>query len=454
MQNPYTNRGMIRDPSIFFGRIEDLTRIYTMLADTQSVSILGDRRIGKSSLLYCLALPIVQARIPEFDFSDYIFVHIDLQGSTHKSPEEFFGYLLNKLGAKKLLRLKISTKVSRDVFEETIAKINAMGLKIVLLLDEFDSVARNEQFDLTFFSFLRFMATNYNLSLITASQRRLADLGRSSITDSHFFNIFGVVVLSTLKLDEALELITMPSVRAGHSLANEADWVLQLAGTHPLFVQMACFYLFEAKVHLQREVKVDYETIMKLFFAEAQDHFNYALAHLSNVDRQILQEEIWKPQGPYRHYLAASAEFRRFAREQSEWPESKVHFITKEAVEDALEHLWDLVSLGQSQLTNLNIVRTRLLQNSLNASGSDTGKVIREVLIESMQHLKVEERDEKMDDKKWRYWSILQRRYVEKKQNVEIVARLNISNRTFYRERNEAIEALVTILHDMELSHP
>jgi hypothetical protein len=37
MQNPYTNRGMICGPSIFFRRAEDLARIYDLLANTERV---------------------------------------------------------------------------------------------------------------------------------------------------------------------------------------------------------------------------------------------------------------------------------------------------------------------------------------------------------------------------------------------------------------------------------
>ncbi len=450
MQNPYTNRGMIRDPSMFFGRAEDLARIYALLANTQSLSIIGDRRIGKSSLLYCLTLPAVQARVQGHDFSDYVFVHIDLQGSIHKTPEEFLGYLLGKLRVQARGRVKFSasSKASQEVFEETIAQINTKGFNIILLLDEFDAVIRNDRFDATFFGFLRFIATNYNLSLVTASQRRLADLSRSSINDSHFFNIFGVVTLGVLKQDEAVNLITVPSAKAGYTLADEATWVLHLAGTHPLFVQIACFYLFEARAHLEGSSGINHEAVRKLFYEEAQDHFNYALQHLISQDRQILQEEIWKEQGPYRHYLVASAEFRRFVREQSEWPESKMHLITREVVEDVLELLWDLASLGQSPLTNLNTIRTRLAQGDL-TSIADTGQALREVLIAAIEHLRAGGREEKTD-RRWRYWFILQRRYVEKELNKDIIAKLNIADRTFYRERNEAIEALVTVLRDME----
>ena len=44
MRNPYTHRAAVRDPQMFFGRTSALTRLFALLANGQSVSIVGDRR--------------------------------------------------------------------------------------------------------------------------------------------------------------------------------------------------------------------------------------------------------------------------------------------------------------------------------------------------------------------------------------------------------------------------
>ena len=62
MLNPYSNRKMITKAEDFFGRRKELRQIYSQLQTSQSVSIVYPRRIGKSSLLYCLALPEIQKR--------------------------------------------------------------------------------------------------------------------------------------------------------------------------------------------------------------------------------------------------------------------------------------------------------------------------------------------------------------------------------------------------------
>ena len=53
--NPFTERGIIRDPKLFFGRKHELKQTFERLAAMQSVSIFGERRIGKSSLLVMIA---------------------------------------------------------------------------------------------------------------------------------------------------------------------------------------------------------------------------------------------------------------------------------------------------------------------------------------------------------------------------------------------------------------
>ncbi len=48
--NPFTNRGLVTDLADFIGRREQMVEIYTRLDKMESTSIVGEGRIGKSSL--------------------------------------------------------------------------------------------------------------------------------------------------------------------------------------------------------------------------------------------------------------------------------------------------------------------------------------------------------------------------------------------------------------------
>lgn len=54
--NPFTNRSMIKQENEFVGRERELTDILARIRNGNPVSVIGERRIGKSSLLYHLYL--------------------------------------------------------------------------------------------------------------------------------------------------------------------------------------------------------------------------------------------------------------------------------------------------------------------------------------------------------------------------------------------------------------
>ena len=64
LRNPYLNRSMIRSLDRFFGRQSQIERIMARLDSPtpQSVSLVGERRTGKSSLLWHLAQEEIYSR--------------------------------------------------------------------------------------------------------------------------------------------------------------------------------------------------------------------------------------------------------------------------------------------------------------------------------------------------------------------------------------------------------
>lgn len=315
MQNPYVHRGMISDPEAFFGRQKELARLYALLAEMQSVSVVGERRIGKSSLLYCAHFSQIQARVPVYDFTSHVFAYLDLTKLVKPTPTAFLRYLLEGLrhADERLSRLQLKQKVGPEEFEDFIDKVNGKGLRPVFLLDEFDIVARVEEFDLTFFDFLRSLANGRDLAFVTASTRRLMELCHASVMSSPFFNIFAAIPLGVLERDEALKLIKEPSNRASCSLAEEVDFLLELAGRHPFFLQIACFYLFEAKV---RGEGVDHDHVTKLFKEEADNHFSYLWEHLEDKEKHGIRAELKAENEKHEYELLESSTFRQFIEEQ------------------------------------------------------------------------------------------------------------------------------------------
>ncbi|MGH7452668.1 MAG: hypothetical protein ACRENG_15080, partial [bacterium] len=90
-----------------------------------------------------------------------------------------------------------------------------------------------------------------------------------AIADSPFFNIFTNLHLGSFKPEEARQLIAEPSAKAGKPLASHADFVLEIAGHFPFFIQMACAVLFE----MDKIDKAVYKKARETFMEEAEPHF-------------------------------------------------------------------------------------------------------------------------------------------------------------------------------------
>lgn len=286
--NPFLDRVAIRDIDRFYGRQREVTRIFSRLGASrpQSVSIVGERRIGKSSLLNYIVHEDVRRRYLD-DPDRYVFIKMDLQERRSISLSGFFREFILLL----LQAAEYSNSLTPD-FEgvrQAVMSLQKHGRKIVILFDEFDIVTSNPQFGEEFFSFFRSMANNYDLAFITSSRRDLQDLCHGSqIADSPFFNIFSALNLGVFSRSEAEELISAPSARAGLPLAPHTEAILALSGFFPFFIQIACSVWFE---HLTLDDGTDVHpaVVRGAFDEEVMPHFHYLWDHFSPEERDVLQ---------------------------------------------------------------------------------------------------------------------------------------------------------------------
>jgi eukaryotic-like serine/threonine-protein kinase len=291
-QNPYLNRVAIKDPAQFFGRTREVSKIFSRIGASrpQSISVVGERRIGKSSLLNFINHPEVRSRF--LDRADaYVFAFIDLQQKRRLTLTEFFTELFSlvskETGDDSLLNLQPSFDALRTVLEG----FRRDKRKLVVLFDEFDAITTNQAFDLEFYSYLRSIANNYDVAYVTSSARDLQDLCHTQlIADSPFFNIFTNVFLRAFTRNEALQLITEPSAEAGVPLAGYSRRIMEIAGYFPYFLQIACAAYFD---HLSENAgKLDREEVEATFLDEAKGQFRFIWDHMSDSFRRSIRESI------------------------------------------------------------------------------------------------------------------------------------------------------------------
>lgn len=293
MNNPYVSRGPVRNPAMFIGRTHELHEIAAFLSGNQSVSIVGPRKIGKTSLLYHLLRPETAASLGLN--KNFLLVYLDCEVLGEGSHEEIFGQIALELGEvirQRDLPLEPAIqeaieKPGRLVFERALRRLNQQGFRVVLLLDEFERLSSNPSLDLNFFNALRSAAGRYQLAYLTASARPLIQLtysGRSQeILSSPFFNIFAPLYLGLFSLEEARLLIRQPSQAAGITFTPEVEnFILELVGGHPLALQVACFYAIEHAGNLAE--------IERYTTEEMAAHFEYYWHNLSEIEQATLRQ--------------------------------------------------------------------------------------------------------------------------------------------------------------------
>jgi serine/threonine protein kinase len=289
-RNPYLNRVMISNPSEFFGRERDIRRIYSRLdaPRPQSISVVGDRRIGKSSLLY----HIYRARNRKEHMRNHaetIFVYLDFQQDLEFDVPRFIDFVFNMLSYESMSDKNYATREkSLHELKNVIRELHDAGKRIIILMDEFEVITRNPRFEAQFFALLRALANTYHVAYVTSSHEDLQKMCHNAdIADSPFFNIFSNLLLRPFSTDEALELIKMPSAQEGVPLEPHADDILGLAGLFPLFLQIACSAAFEA-LAADPSAELDWQRIREVFMEEARPHYQSIWDHFDEPSRESL----------------------------------------------------------------------------------------------------------------------------------------------------------------------
>jgi len=283
MPNPYNYSTVVTDPEMFFGRESHLSALYVRLKNMQSTSVVGLRRIGKSSLLYQLA-----RTLPGELGQNYVPIYIDLQDARYRAIASFVKTTAMALNEKMGGILSVTSVIDMSSFSEMIEKLRHTNIRPVLCLDEFEEFMQHpEEFNDEFLEALRALGGRGKLAMVTTSQTSLAELIRAKLLTSPFDNIFAAMELGLLEPDAALALRREPFEQEGTKLsAKDEVLVEELAGRHPFFLQMACYHLYEARSQpaYRRE-----DVVREPFGRDAESHFERLWEHLGASEKAALK---------------------------------------------------------------------------------------------------------------------------------------------------------------------
>ena len=186
-----------------------------------------------------------------------VTIHATAQNWNQESQQSFFARLQQVI--TQAVELKVQDQIhDYPGFRDFIASlVQDQGYRFVLILDEFDAMAGNPNFNADFFVNLRALGDRpeYRFGYLVSSHHPLKDLCREhKIDSSSFWNIFGLMrVLGLLSAKEARDLVVIPfncSLPPENRSDPEQLWrddIMPLTGHHPALVQMVAAAYWNAK---------------------------------------------------------------------------------------------------------------------------------------------------------------------------------------------------------------
>lgn len=249
--NPYIAGTPVSDERTFFGR-EDILKGLISTIHRNNVMILGERRIGKTSLLQYLT-----KELKKFDDPEYFFVplYIDLEGVSEK---RFFHFLAEEIymelesagysvpPSKKMLIFQKDSKSYTDrdfrrdlkaIIEELKKEAGQKHLRLILLLDEVDVMGSYSSQTQQLVRRLFMESFSQYLGMVVAGVRINKAWDR---VESPWYNMFTQIELLPLKRKEAEQLIREP-VKGVYSFDDDAvEFIWEQSKGKPFYIQQLC----------------------------------------------------------------------------------------------------------------------------------------------------------------------------------------------------------------------
>ena len=245
MSCPFVAGSKIEDSSRFAGRREELKFLADRMSGSQpvSVNVVGERLSGKSSLLQHFT-DIWPHLGP--DSSRFLVVFICLRLNKPKTEAEFYQTLAAALHDKLPDAPAVS---SSSAFEkEILDKLAGQGLLPVFCLDEFEKLFDHiGELNKDFYDRLGGLIKTNRMMLIIATRKPLKIYGEEYQLESAFFTFGMMQRLGDFSDDEADELLLLPDPAAPALDIEERKVAKELGGRTPYRLQLAAFYLFEAR---------------------------------------------------------------------------------------------------------------------------------------------------------------------------------------------------------------
>lgn len=230
--SPYQTDG----PAIttFYGRQRELKKILGTV--NRSFSIVGARKIGKSSLL---------ARIKnELEDMGALSIFMDLESPSNPDHKSFLQRMELEMG--RLFKMNLDFENDIDNFRRSVKQLPTRGKKIIMILDEIDALlAYDKQLDYPLIKVFRSLFQEGYCQFVLSGFEVLQNVKRD--IESPFYNFCEEIRLGPLNPKHARDLIGEPMANIGIGYQNDRDkaLIMEYTARHPNLIQFFCKNLIE-----------------------------------------------------------------------------------------------------------------------------------------------------------------------------------------------------------------
>ncbi len=271
--NPFQIGRPITNPAEFIGRSQLIEKVLDVIKNRQHLSIVGERYMGKTSLLLYL-LNKADVDLPK----NYISVYIDFKSKAlaRASENVLWQHIVMALdaqlgkrfsGEKAILekikaKMKIASEYPLLEIRKLFQDLSNLNLEFNFLFDNFDQVYSNPNVENAFLSNLRGLsAASRNISFVVTSKCDLTDV-ETGKGESSFYSMFKTENLSLFEENDGYKLLMDAFVATNLGLDTEekfnmvdkiwsfSEYVRDLTGYHPYLLQALFRRLYS---HLEEE---------------------------------------------------------------------------------------------------------------------------------------------------------------------------------------------------------
>lgn len=254
-RNPYTPNH-VKDSQMFFGRGAELHRIVNAIkSDIRFIILHGDKRIGKTSLMYHLAEHV----IPQDDEANVVPVMFDMLKATPVTAESFVDGLihagsnivnreLSREDRRKLQKVaqgEFETPLGRLVCWVDSAEMMLNGRRVLFIVDEFTAVEEayeNNYLDDSFFQQMHHIVDHGEVSFMLCIHNHVLRNITDKLGDMN--QRAQPVSIDIMEDIDARALIRTPLERYYTYAEGVEEEILNLTNRHPYFIHTICSALF------------------------------------------------------------------------------------------------------------------------------------------------------------------------------------------------------------------